>query len=239
MESRQELKKIIQRFGKEQFHYLQRLFRNCPDYVIENMRYVIIPKDHTLIQAGTACDYVYVLLRGQLSGLDFQRLGNVYIFTGFSETEVVGDYEVFGDFKEYRVSVHSLTECELLVISSGVYLKWMRGDIDALFMRTQRLMHTLTEQTSEERKYHFLSCKERLILYLVEVYERTPERDFCKIKKTQAELAGRVGFTVRTVQRTIQSLEQEELVTTEAGKICLNRKQYERLKAYTKENLIG
>ena len=239
MESRQEFMKIIQRSGREQFQYLQKLFAHCPDYVIENMRYVKIPKDHTLIQAGTACSHIYVLLRGKLSGLDFQRVGNVYNFTGFARAEVIGDYEVFGDFKEYRVSVRSITECELLSISAGVYLKWMRGDIDALFMRTQRLMHTLTEQTSEERKFRFLPCKDRLILYLVEMYESVPERAFCKIRKTQSEIAGRVGFTVRTVQRTVHNLEKEGFITTEAGKVCIDKEQYQKLKEYAKEHLIG
>lgn len=239
MESRQEFMKIVQKLGREQCRYLKRLFKNCPDYVVEHMRYLKIPRDYTLIQAGTACESVYILLRGQLSGLDFQMLGNVYIFTGFAETEVVGDYEVFGDFREYRISVRSITECELLAIPAPVYLRWMKGDIEALFMRTQRLMHTLTEQTSEERKYHFLSCKERLILYLVEAYEQTPDQEFCKIKKTQSELAGRVGFTVRTVQRTMQSLEQEGLITIDRGKICIDQVQYEKLKEYTKEHLIG
>lgn len=239
MESRQEFMKIIGRLEKDKSLYLQKLFAHCPDYVIEHMRYMNIPGDCTLIHAGTVCEQVYVLLRGRMRGLDLQKVGNVYSFTGFSETEVIGDYEVFGDFKEYRVSVRSITECELLSIPAFVYLKWMKGDIDALFMRTQRLMHTLTEQTSEERKYHFLPCRERLILYLVEVYERVPRRTFCKVKKTQSDLAVRTGFTVRTVQRTIQGLERDGFIATEAGKICMNQEQYRRLKEYTKEHMIG
>lgn len=238
MESRQEFMKTIGKLEKEKSQYLQKLFAHCPDYVIEHMRYMKIAGNQTLIHAGTACEQVYVLLKGEMRGLDFQKVGNVYSFTGFSETEVIGDYEVFGDFKEYRVSVRAITECELLAIPASVYLRWMKGDIEAIFMRTQSLMYTLTEKNSEERKFHFMSCRDRLILYLVEVYERVPDRTFCKVKKTQPELARRTGFTVRTVQRAIQSLKNDGLITTESGKICMNQVQYERLKEYTKEHMI-
>lgn len=239
MESKKEFTEHIQKLGKGHFHYLNTLFENCPDYVIKHMRYMEIPKGYMLIQAGMPCEYVYIILKGKVSGLDLQMLGNVYMFMEYSETEVLGDYEVFGDIKDYRVTIRATAPCELLAISASVYLKWMKEDINALFMRTRNLMSNLTYQTSEERKYRFLGCKERLILYLIEVFERVPKRSFCKIKKTQPELAERIGFTVRTIQRNIQSLEKDGLITTELGKICLTKEQYLRLKEHAKQNLLN
>lgn len=237
MESKEQFKEIINRLRTEQFDYLDQLFVDCPDEVIKKVRYAKIPKGHTFIHAGTPCEYIYIILKGKASGVDHMR-GNVYIFVEYTETEVLGDYEIFGDFKEYRISVRSVTECEVLVIPAAVYLKWMQQDINALFLRTRRLMNTLTNQTSEERQYLFLGCKERLMLYLVETFEKKGNGDSYKLKKTQPEIAERVGFNVRTIQRNIQSLEKQGYITMEAGKVCISKEQYLRLKKYIDNSLM-
>lgn len=239
MKSKEEFTEIIQKLEKEQFQYLNKLFENCPEEVIRNMRHIEIPKNYTLIQSGTPCECVYIILKGRASGLDFQMVGNVYMFMEYSEPEILGDCEVFGDIKDYRVTIRSLTACELLVVPAAVYLRWMQQDIGSLFMRIRNLMRTLTTQTSDERKYRFLDCKKRLTLYLIEVFERVPARNFCKLKKTQSELAERVGFTVRTIQRNVQSMEKEGMITTESGKICMTKDQYLMLKEYAKQNMIN
>ena len=97
-------------------------------------------------------------------------------------------------------------------------------------MRTQQVMSTFIIQTSEERKYFFLTCRERMILFLIERYESYGNHTNYKLNKTQAEVAERVGFNVRTIQRTILSLEKDGLITSEAGKICMTQMQYQALK---------
>ncbi len=232
MESRQQFTQIIGTLENKHFSYMEKLFSSCPDDVIKKMGYTKIPAGYTLIHAGSPCDYVYIILRGKVSGVDLQNMGNVYIFMEYSETEILGDYEIFGDFKEYRVSIRSTTECEVLTIPASVYLKWMQQDINALFMRTRNLMNTLTNQTSEERKYLFLECKDRLLLYLMEIYEKKGNGKLYRVKKTQSQIAERIGFNVRTIQRNIQSLEKEGFLTVEMGKICISREQYLMMKDY-------
>ena len=85
MESKQEFIEHIQKLGKGHFHYLNALFEKCPDYVIKHMRYMEIPKGYTLIQAGMPCEYVYIILKGKVSGLDLQMLGNVWEIMKFLE----------------------------------------------------------------------------------------------------------------------------------------------------------
>lgn len=230
MKARQQFLDRIKYMKKEHREYLEKMFLKCPDQVMDAMKYMKIPPNYNLINAGDNCEYVYLILKGRAKGTDIQVYGNVYNFMEYSELTFLGDYEVLGDLKNYRASIKTLTQCEIISIPSAVYLEWLKRDVNALFMRTQMLMKVLTDQTAEERKYLFLTCKERLILYLVSKYERNGNNKTYRLNKTQSELAERLGFNVRTLQRNISTLEMEGMISTESGKICITKEQYEKMR---------
>lgn len=237
MESKKQFIEIINKLRKDKFDYLNLLFANCPEYVIHSMQHVKINKGHMIIQGGVPCDAVFIIVKGRASGMDFQPLGKVYMFMEYVSTDVLGDFELFGDIRNYRITVRAVTDCEIIRIPAAVYLDWMQQDISALFMRTRKLMNMFTNEAAEKRKNLFLNCKERLALYLVESYEKRAKDSGLKVNKTQGELADRIGFNIRTLQRNIQSLEKEEMISTQNGKIVISREQYLKLKKYVKDYL--
>lgn len=172
MESRQQFIEVIQYLQKPYAEYLDHLFRNCPEKVVQAMQYRKTAKGEVLIQAGSPCDTVYIVLEGHVRGADFYRCGNSYMFLEYFHTEVLGDYELFGDIPEYQVTIYTMTECEIVAIPAKLYLEWMQEDIHALFMRTRSLIHRLAKESVEDRKFLFLDCKDRMALYLVEAFER-------------------------------------------------------------------
>ena len=230
MGARQEFMDRLEHMPKESREYLKKMFLNCPDKVMEAMQFQEAPKGRHLVNAGDICESVYLLLRGRAKGSDLFMRGNTYSFREYTGLAFLGDYEVLGDLEEYRITIVTLTDCEIISIPSTVYLEWMKKDINALFMRTQMLMKTLTDQAVEERKHLFLTCRERLILYLTARYEKYGRNGNYKLKKTQSELAERIGFNVRTIQRNIYALEAEGVIGTEDGKVCITKEQYEMLK---------
>ena len=93
-------------------------------------------------------------------------------------------------------------------------------------------MTILTSEKASDRKYMFMSCKERLMKYLIISYgsKRGKQVGTLRLKKTQAELSERIGFNVRSVQRSIAALEKEKLIytpNTDELTRCLNRHAYE------------
>lgn len=237
MESKQQFIEIIQKLKKEDFEYLNRLFRNCPDSIIQSMKYIKVDRKHVLIEAGTVCDAIYIILKGRLVGTDFRRSGDIYNFVEYSSVEVFGEYEVFGDIKDYQLTIRTSTECEIIVIPSKSYLEWMQKDIDALFIRTRSLMKKIVKESHDERNYSFLTCKDRLVLYLTDAYEKHNVDGFYKEKKTQSELSDRIGFYIRTIQRSIYKLEKEEMISIKHGKIWVSKEEYLKMKKYLNKNL--
>lgn len=238
MESKQEFTRMIGRLNEEQQAYLNNFFGDCPEEVIGAMQYVRIPKGQAVLQAGMNCTHVWTVISGDVSVTDIQMLGNVYSFVESSGINIIGDFEPFAGLPEFQNTIYAVTECEAFKIPTAAYMRWMERDSKALFMRAQYFAHTLAQEISNERKYLLLNARDRMVLYLTRVYERWDGDRECIVKKTQTQLAQRIGMNVRTVQRSIQKLEEEGFLSCRGGKVRISQEQYERLKAYREENLI-
>ena len=117
------------------------------------------------------------------------------------------------------------------------YLYDEKPGIQAIAITGKDLNPTLTSESVNHRKYMFMSCKERLMKYLVESYACKREKSTCilRLNKTQTELSDRVGFNVRSVQRSIAALEKENLLTLERGKITVSQEQFVKMRKYLEE----
>ena len=192
------------------------------------------------MQAGMDCGYVWGIIKGEISVTDIQMLGNVYSFvesSGFSII-IIGDYEPFAGLTEFQNTIHAVTDCEALKIPTAGYMRWMRQDSRALFMRARIFAQTLAQEISSERKYLLLNGKDRLVLYLTQAYGKWEGTGEYVLQKTQAQLAQRIGMNVRTVQRSIRKLEEEGFLSCRGSKLCISQEQYEKLKAYRETDLI-
>ena len=232
MKSKQQLLELLEKTEPDRSRYLRGLFEYVPDMIVEEMIYEKVQKGKYILRAGTPSDMVYMILSGKIMGVDHQRMGRVYYFMDFTKMYIIGDFEIFADIPEYCVSICAAGDCKLLKLTAGSYMNWIRHDENALFLRMKNIMATLTSERMVDREYIFMNCKERLVDYLVKSYEngQTDVRGRHRISKTQAELADRIGYNVRSIQRSIASLEKEELISNANGKIMLTKEQFQRLK---------
>ncbi len=234
MESKQQLLETIEKAEPQRREYLKSMFQYVPDAIVKAMSCKTFQKEEYLIRAGYDCTTVYIILSGNVAGLDYQKQGKAYYFMDFAKMYVVGDFEVFGDIPQYGVSICATQHCSVLTLSGACYLAWVRHDENALFLRIKNIMSMLIFETKNERELIFMNCKERLAKYLAEAYEHKHGQscERYKVDKTQPELSDRIGYNVRSVQRSIAALEKERLVSVENGKIVLTQEQYLKLKQY-------
>lgn len=232
MESKQQLLEFIEKTEHDRREYFNGLFAFVPDAVVAELAYEEVEEGQHILYAGEPSDTVYIILSGQIAGVDHQRMGRAYYFMDFTKMYIVGDFEAFGDFPEYCVSICAVKKCGLLKISAKSYMRWVKQDENALFLRMKNIMSMLISERMVDREYIFMNCKERLIHYLAKSYEngKKDSQGKCKIVKTQTELADRIGYNVRSVQRSIAALEKENLISNENGKIILSQEQFLRLK---------
>lgn len=237
MESKKQLLETVAKYGGHSREYLEALFQNIPETAVKEITYCEFEKNEDILFAGDPSDTVFFLLKGQVIGLEHQKPGRVYSFMDFTRMNILGDFEAFSDTAKYGVTVRAAENCKLLRISKKGYLNWIRHDENALFLRLSNILSTLNYERKLDREYIFMDCKERLINYLVKLYEKE-QADSCssfQIRKTQAELADKIGFHLRSVQRSISALKKEGFLSDEKSKITISKEQYLRLKDYIEE----
>lgn len=212
--------------------YMNVLFRNCTEEVKYYMSLVEVDADQTFIKAGEACNYIYIVLSGKVTGVEWPMNEKSYFFKDFGPGDFFGEIECFAGMTNYRISILSSTRCRLLAIPSVYYMEWMHMDVDALYMRTQENMKRLVSQTAEARKYLFMDGKDRLMVHLVRKYEqKQPLPDTLELKQTRARISEEVGISMKTLNHNIKKLEDMKLIRLNKGKIVITKEQYLQMKA--------
>lgn len=219
---------------------LELLFQNCTEKVKNYMIVMDVEAGQTFIHAGEPCINIEIILSGRASGVEWPMHGHSYPFKDFGPGDFLGEIESFAGMRQYRVSVVALTDCRILTIPVFCYMEWMQLDVDALYMRTQKNVIRLLSQTAEARKYLFMDGRERLMLYLIRKYERKGRVDrTCSLKQTRSQMAEEIGFSIKTMDRSIKKLEEEQLIRLVKGKIQVDEEGYHQMKEYLEECMEG
>ena len=207
--------------------YMNVLFRNCTEEVKYYMSVVEIEADQTFIKAGEECKYIYIVLSGKVTGIEWPMNEKSYYFKDFGPGDFFGEIECFAGMDNYRIDILSSTKCRLLAIPCVYYMEWMHMDVDALYMRTQENMKRLVMQTAEARSYLFMEGKDRLMVHLVRKYEqKQPLPEQLELKQTRTRISEEVGKSMKTLNRNIKKLEEVNLIQLNKGKIVITKSQY-------------
>lgn len=95
METKQQFLEEINKVKGSKRDYLNKLFQYVLEAVIRAAVHKNVKKDEFIIRAGEPCDTVYIILKGDVAGVDYQKLGKVYYFMDFAKMYIVGDFEIF------------------------------------------------------------------------------------------------------------------------------------------------
>lgn len=217
--------------------YMERLFVRCPEMTEKNMTLRKVEKGRNFVTAGEPCRSIFLILKGRALGIDMQIPEKMYAFKEFGPGRFLGEFECLSAIPEYSITIRALTPCTLYVIPANLYLEWMKKDGNALFLRTQKILYDLTKQTRNDRKYLMLESMDRMILYLMESYEKEEVCSELCIRKTREELSGAIGFSEKTINRNAKKLEELGFLSLRTGKIYISVQQYESMKQYAQGKL--
>ena len=86
----------------------------------------------------------------------------------------------------------------------------------------------------------FIQAGERLMLYLIRKYERHGRADnTCSLKQTRSQMAEEIGFSIKTMDRSIKKLEEDGMLRLEKGKIQVDQSGYLEMKEYIEQCIEG
>lgn len=231
---------VFQELPPHKRAYMELLFRNCTEEVKYYMSLIEIEAERTFIKAGADCTHIFIILSGKVTGVEWPMHERPYSFKDFGPGDFFGEIECFAGLPQYRISIVASTRCRVLSIPADAYMEWMRMDVDALFLRTQENMRRLITQTAEARKYLFMEGRDRLMVHLIRKFEqRQPLPQVLELKQTRSQISEEIGFSVKTLNRSIQKLEELDLIQVRKGKIVIPEAGYRRMKDHIERHING
>ena len=234
MESKKQILDFISKEGHERRQYLTDLLKYMPEAIAKELAFVEVKKNENIIVAGSKCDTVYFLVKGEVTGIEHHERGRIYSFLDFTEVFILGDFELFAGESEYSATIRAQKDCKVLKLSANSYLRWIQHDENALYLRLNNILQCLMFERKHERGNLFMGSKERLADFILKLYEKgfKSHSGQCKVELTQAELADKIGCNIRSVQRSIAALEKESLISNSGGKITVSYEQYQMLQQF-------
>lgn len=215
---------------QNQLNFLQSLLKGCPKNVLDSISVRSYKSNQLLINTNDKNHYVFILLKGRLQAIEEKICSNPYTFTEIEAIDIVGDFELFSETDEYLVTLMTIEDSVALRIPCNQYLNWMHSDNNALFLRTQMLMRQLSIQTHLQRQYLFVDNKTKFLLVLKNECKKHHNYPFI-LNETRESLSSKVGCSVRTLNRIILSLQKENILSVNHGKILINEFNHDILES--------
>lgn len=101
-------------------------------------------------------------------------------------------------------------------------------------------MRRLISQTADARKYLFIEGRERLMMHLIRKYEQTQHRKkVLEIRQSRDQLSEEIGFSIKTLNRNIKKLRDDNLILLDKGKIIITEEGYLQMKQHIGDYIYG
>ena len=211
------------------------IFKNAPPYIMDHSVIKNLSPDQALLLAEQKADKVYIHISGTLQGIDTQVCDVIYSFVELTPINIIGEFEAFSNRSNYLINIIAKTKATLISIDVNDFINWMKFDIQALNIITRYLAIKLSDELKTNREYLFLSSYDRLLLYLYHcTYKNTGKRSVT-IYKTQNEIADQIGFSGKTINRTVSKLVADGLISSGRNTIKISTEQYVLLEKTLKE----
>lgn len=175
------------------------------------------PRD-ILLERDAEVDAVYLILSGHLFVEHTLQNGRVYAFAELVSGNFVGEMEAILGETNALYAVRAYTPCEVVRIPRSYFLRWLNRD--AGFAR--HLLKAMTLACASDSK-KFLrengsEASTRLAAFLLDQLPADAAGEFV-VRRSRQDIALQLGVNVRTVNRSVRTLEDSGFLAVRRGKI--------------------
>ncbi len=209
---------------------LEDYFHTAPVWLMDSFKIEYMEKNHIFVRENAPVDTVYIFAKGVVKATDYRMLGVVYDYMKFEGIYAMGGLEVLMDLDTYRTTLETVTPCTAITIPINKFRKWLETDIYALKQEAKSVAGYLNKEARQGRAFLFLQGEERLKLILTQQFEACNINGLYETTSTRMELAEETGLCVKTINRAVKLLEEEQLVGRKGNRLTINERQYLTMK---------
>ena len=209
--------------------YFEGFFQNNSENFLKHSTIVTIRANERFVHTGDYLDKVWICISGTVKVLEEFKSGETYIYAKFSAPEVFGEMETIAEIPIYRSSLIAETDCIFIVGPTDIYINWIKEDASLLYSRMQHHMKHFMDEGRNNRTYLLLDATERIKLYFLDHCAICQEAKACIIKNTRQQIADETGYSVKTVNRVIKKLNEQDFLVVKGQTIIVNNQQYKKM----------
>lgn len=205
-----------------------------PDKLNERYWIHTYPPGTIIHQKDEPLEYFGIVCEGSHRVINEFESGNVYMIERNDPIDFVGEVTILAEKERTSVTIETLTECTVLYFSRKDFEDWIENDIHFLRLVSRKVAYKLYRSSYNRGSKLFYPPQYLLLDYLVK-YLAEEHKSSGMIPKTRQQLYEEIGISVKTLNRTIQKLKEEHLVSTVKGKLSLSEEQMKAALIYLKE----
>ena len=198
-------------------------FPEVPPHLLRTARPLTCQPDEIIRCKGTHADTVYILLAGRVRIINEFASGDRYVFAIADPPTFLGEYEALAGTPYYAATCEAETVCDLLAISIDAFGAWLQHDAAAAFSVACMIARKSWPISDEYGQIKYLTVQSRLLAYL---QKQLPPTDAAvRLPMRRQDIADAIGTSLKTVNRSVERLRAEGILSLDRGKIALTPEQ--------------
>ena len=205
--------------------YVKNLFKDKPQNIKLDYKVIEFTKDEIVTRRGNEIEKIYICIKGKLQVKNEFENGFIYNFAQINSISYIGIIEILAGSNIYTSTLKTITNCILVELDIDDFKKWINND-PKLAMKVleyiSKIMHEQSLNHGDKLAYPAIYL---LTNYLINEYENG-DKEVLLIKNTREEIGATLGVSVRTVNRNLKILKEENLISTSKRAISINKQQF-------------
>ena len=198
----------------------------------ENGAAVTVDKGSVLVFRGDTLKFAYIMLKGELGIVYDAKEGKSHLYNCLMPFKIISDIEVLADEDKYCSTVIAEKDSLLFRIPIRIFRHCMET-CPEFSREVIRTFASCAYQISMKRGFQaYGSATQRLAIHLTMTAAVRPpnETNPFVVDKTRQTLAEELELSVKTINRSIDTLKADGYLSIRGGKINIGKKQYEMMK---------
>lgn len=188
-------------------------------------------------------DIFGIVASGEHRVINLFEDGNIFMIEKNEPIDFIGEVTILAGMRQTSVTIETITESIIMYISRKDFEEWIQKDIHFLRLVSQKVALKLYRSSSNRGAKLFYPPHFLLLDYLIQYaqQEQIQKTKYLIVKKTRQELHEETGITIKTINRTIPKLKDDQVISIVKGKISMTYEQYKLatkiIKYYIKQNV--
>ncbi|MGL5346874.1 MAG: Crp/Fnr family transcriptional regulator [Peptostreptococcaceae bacterium] len=214
-------KKIINKDVKD-------FINNIPKDTASRCKLVKFEKSTVITTKGKKIEKIFINLQGKMEVKNEFENGFIYNFAQVESLAYIGAMEIMANENFYSSTLQCISECVMIEINVDDFIKWINQDQTLTLCVLKFVSSSMYKQSLNKGEVLAYPAIYTLISYLINTYENNNEETLL-LQKSREEIGSLLGFSIRTINRNLKVLKEEDLITVNRKTISINKGQYSKL----------